>query len=174
MKTDAIFAVSKDKNEKQQNNNNKKIHTKMKTIRFYMVALMSLIAVTTCFADDKMILPEQLPAAAKEFLQTHFPDNGILFAQKDNDGLKKKFEVRLKDGTEVDFDKKGEWEKVDCKMKAVPAVLVPEAIATYVNANFPGEMIVKIDKERYGYDIELSNDLDLKFNKQGMLIGMDD
>ena len=146
----------------------------MKTIKFYMVALMSLVAVTTCFADDKMILPEQLPAAAKVFLQTHFPDNDILFAQKDKDGMKTKFEVRLKDGTEVNFDKKGNWDKVDCKMKAVPAVLVPEAIASYVESTFPGEQIVKIDKERYGYDIELSNDLDLKFNKQGMLFGMDD
>ena len=35
-------------------------------------------------------------------------------------------------------------------------------------------MITKIDKERYGYDIELSNDLELKFNRQGALIGMDD
>ena len=33
---------------------------------------------------------------------------------------------------------------------------------------------MKIDKERHGYDIELSNDLELKFNKQGQLIGFDD
>lgn len=32
----------------------------------------------------------------------------------------------------------------------------------------------KTDKERYGYEIELSNDIDLKFNYQGVLIGMDD
>jgi hypothetical protein len=59
-------------------------------------------------------------------------------------------------------------------MTPVPAVLVPQLIATYVSTNFPGEIIVKIDKERHGYDVELSNDLDLKFNKKGMLIGMDD
>ena len=41
-------------------------------------------------------------------------------------------------------------------------------------ANHPGEIIVSIDKEHYGYDIELSNSLDLKFNKQGQFISYDD
>ena len=59
-------------------------------------------------------------------------------------------------------------------MNAVPQVLVPEAIAAYVQATFPNNVITKIDKERYGYEIELSNDMDLKFNKKGNLIGIDD
>ena len=56
----------------------------------------------------------------------------------------------------------------------VPTALVPAAIKQYVNSNYGNCMITKIDKERYGYDIELSNDLELKFNRQGALIGMDD
>lgn len=146
----------------------------MKTIKFFMVALMSLVTVTTCFADDRMILPEQLPAPAKAFIQTHFNGTNILFASKEYDGLSKHYEVHLNDGTQVDFDSKGNWDKVENHMTPVPAVLVPQLIATYVNTNFPGEIIVKIDKERHGYDVELGNDLDLKFNKKGMLIGMDD
>ena len=59
-------------------------------------------------------------------------------------------------------------------MTAVPAAIIPEAIRQYVSTNFAGTIITKIDKERYGYDIELSNDIDLKFNDQGALIGMDD
>ena len=146
----------------------------MKATRFSMIALVFVVALTSCFAKDKMITPEQLPAAARTFITTNFPDNRVLFAQKDSEFMKTRYEVRLKDGTEIDFDKKGEWDKVDCKLKAVPAALVPQPIATYVETNFPGVQIVKIDKERHGYDIELSNDLDLKFNHSGMLIGMDD
>ena len=33
---------------------------------------------------------------------------------------------------------------------------------------------MKIDKEYYGYDVELSNEIDLKFSHQGELVGMDD
>ena len=67
----------------------------------------------------------------------------------------------------------GEWDKVDCYMLPVPAALVPETIKQYVKANFPDAVINKIDKERYGYEIELSNNLELKFNKQGMLMQID-
>ena len=63
---------------------------------------------------------------------------------------------------------------MDCNYSAVPANLVPANIATYVKSNFPGATIVKIDKERYGYDIELSNDLELKFNKNGKMLRVDD
>ena len=59
-------------------------------------------------------------------------------------------------------------------MIALPAAIVPAAIQQYVSTNFPGTVITKIDKERYGYEIELSSDIDLKFNYQGVLIGMDD
>jgi len=69
------------------------------------------------------------------------------------------YEVHLTDGTEINFTSKGDWDKVDCQFKAVPAALVPAPIAAYVQANFQGTPIVKIDKERCGYDIELPNEL---------------
>ena len=84
----------------------------MKTINFFMVALMSLVTVTTCFADDRMILPEQLPAPAKAFIQTHYDGTNILFASKEYDGLSKHYEVHLNDGTQLDFDSKGNWDKL--------------------------------------------------------------
>ena len=74
----------------------------------------------------------------------------------------------------IEFNRKGNWKKVDCHMTAVPAAIVPQPIQQYVSSNFQGTVITKIDKERYGYDVELSNDIDLKFNYQGAIIGMDD
>lgn len=59
-------------------------------------------------------------------------------------------------------------------MNSVPEALVPAAIVQYVKTNFDGTVITKIDKERYGYDIELSNDLELKFNKKGQVMEVDD
>ena len=83
-------------------------------------------------------------------------------------------EVYLNNGVEVDFDKNGTWDKVDCNYSAVPASLVPSTIANYVKTHFAGAKVVKIDKERYGFDVELSNELELKFNKQGQLMNIDD
>ena len=83
-------------------------------------------------------------------------------------------EVHLNNGVQLEFDKKGNWDKVDCQFNAVPAHLVPTVIANYVQTSYPGATVVKIDKERYGFKIELSNDLEMKFNKQGALFDIDD
>ena len=147
----------------------------MKKSRLFLVAIVCMVFQSvTCFADDKIIPVEQLPAAAKDFVKKNFPNTTISYATKDNEFGGAKYEARLADGTEIDFDKKGNWDKVDCKTRAVPAALVPETISQFVKTNHPGTVIVKIDKERNGYEIELSNDLDLKFNKNGKLIAIDD
>ena len=143
----------------------------MKRIKLILAMILGLTAVSAvCHADGRIIPPQQLPAAIQSFVQQHFPDATIAYAEKEM----RKYEVHLNDGTELDFTRKGDWDKVDCKFKPVPAVLVPQPIAAYVEATFPGSSIVKIDKEYYGYEIELSNDLELKFNQAGQLFSMDD
>ena len=138
--------------------------------RFFLVALMCMIMSATTFASDRVITANQLPAAAETFINQTFPGASIMYAEID-DG---KYEVHLNDGTEINFDRKGNWDKVDCKLNAVPAHLIPATIASNVETQFSGTVITKIDKERYGYEIELSNGLDLKFNRQGMLSEIDD
>ena len=145
-----------------------------KSSLFFAALVCMMMQSLSSFADDRVIPTQQLPAAAQTFVQNTFPGKGIAYATIDRDFGKTTYDVRLNDGTEVDFDSKGTWDKVDCGFSAVPAQLVPTAIANYVKANYAGATIVKIDKERHGYDIELSNDLELKFNKQGQLIGFDD
>ncbi len=142
----------------------------MKQIKFFLAAIMCILVSNVAMADDTPIPVEQLPAAAKTFVQTNFQGKRIIYAEKDWNS----YECRLDDGTKIEFNRKGTWKKVDCHMVAVPAAIVPAAIQQYVETNFPGNIITKIDKERYGYEIELSSDIDLKFNYQGALIGMDD
>lgn len=141
----------------------------MKQMKFFLMALMCLASLSI-MADDTPIPVEQLPEAAKTFVQSNFKDQKIMYAEKDWNS----FECRLADGTKIEFTKKGAWKKIDRKSAAIPAGIVPDAILQYVKGNFPDCIVTKIDKERYGYDIELSNDIDLKFNFQGALIGMDD
>ena len=144
-----------------------------KSVLFFAALVCMLMHSVSSFAGDRIIPAEQLPAAAKTFIQKTFPGQTVSYAKIDFDG-RKKYEVRLSNGTEVEFDKNGNWDKVDCNYSAVPASLVPTNIANYVKTHFAGAKVVKIDKERHGYDVELSNDLELKFNKQGQLMNIDD
>ena len=142
----------------------------LKNAKMLAMALVCLMVSNSCLADDKPIPVEKLPAAAKTFVQNNFQGKTILFAAKDWNT----YECHLNDGTQIDFRKDGTWDRVDCNLAAVPVAIIPETIQNYVKANFPDTFITKIDKERHGYDVELSNNLELKFNQQGVLIGMDD
>lgn len=143
----------------------------------FLLSLMiaAFIAPAVLRADnDKPIPVDQLPAAAKTFVQQFFADKTIVFAEVEMNITGKEYEARLSDGTKITFNAEGVWDKVDCKYLAVPASLVPEVLAAYVQAHYPGTMIVKIDKELYGYELEISNGLDLKFSPDGKLLGIDD
>jgi hypothetical protein len=147
----------------------------MKTILKLTLAIAAFAA-TASFVSckDVIVTVDKLPAAAQAFLKEVFPESSISYVKKDKELTKTTYEVVFQDGSEVEFDSKGNWDNVDCKRSAVPASLVPEGIEEYVQTNFPGQAIVKIDKEPYGHEIELISDLELKFDKKGKLITVDD
>jgi len=67
---------------------------------------------------------------------------------------------------------------VDCEhsttFPAVPATIVPEQITAYVTANFPNAIIKKLEKQFRGWEIELNNGLELKFNSNFRVMEIDD
>ncbi|MBO7561956.1 MAG: PepSY-like domain-containing protein [Bacteroidales bacterium] len=142
----------------------------MKLIKLLSVAAVCLLFTAVSCAHDRIIPVTQLPAQAQTFIKTYFADKTVAYAKQDG----AKYEVKFNDGAEVEFDRKGNWDNVDCKFTAVPEAIVPEQIKNYVAANHPGALITKIDKERYGYEIELSNSLELKFDRNFNLFDIDD
>jgi len=142
----------------------------MKLFRLLSVAAVCLLFTAVSCAHDRIIPVTQLPAQAQTFIKTHFADKTVAYAKQDG----AKYEVKFNDGAEVEFDRRGNWDNVDCKFTAVPEAIVPEQIKNYVAANHPGALITKIDKERYGYEIELSNSLELKFDRNFNIFDIDD
>ncbi|MCR4872906.1 MAG: PepSY-like domain-containing protein [Bacteroidales bacterium] len=135
-----------------------------------LVLLLCVAAVNVYAVTDRPVTFAQLPQKAQQFITKHF--SGVEFLSgKQDDG---EYEVYLIDGTEIDFTAAGDWKDVDCHTRAVPAAIVPAAISKYVKAKFPNNTIVKISKKYAGYDIELDSDLELKFDKNGNYIGIDD
>lgn len=140
------------------------------------LVVMALIAIQFTSAKDVVTKDEmQLPLAARNFINQHFTKPQISYIKIESELFKgKKYEAVLTSGVEIEFDSKGEWTDVDCKRGAVPTSIVPEYIKEYVKANFNGQTITQIERDRYGIEVELANDLNLKFDKKGQLRELDD
>lgn len=134
------------------------------------------VALQTAFAGDVITHDaKQLPQAARNFISLHFADRQLSYIKIDSEITGKKYEVTFTDRTEIEFDSKGGWTQVDCERSSVPEVLVPAFIREYVDANYAGALIEKIELERHGAtEIELNNGLSLKFDKKGRLTEIDD
>ena len=108
------------------------------------------------------------------FVAQHFPKATVQMVMPDDDDI----DVVLSDYTKIEFCLNNEWKKVDCEHSTVytnvPAELVPEQITAYVNANFQGTLIKKIEKNFRGWEIELSNGLEVKFNSSFAVTEIDD
>ena len=138
------------------------------------LAILALILMMNA-CSDKPVTAEQVPVPIKAFIQQYFPGQTITYAEKDLELTGYKYDVFLADGTRIDFDTDDVWDKINCPLtNPVPTALIPAPIATFIQANYPDAMITKIDKENRGYEVDLANGLELKFNKQGALIEMDD
>ena len=146
----------------------------IKMKKFFAIGFVTLVLLMTA-CSDKPVMPAQLPVDITAFIQQNFPGQTISFAKKDLEITGWQYDVVLADGTQIDFDTDHMWDKIQCAMTtSMPTALVPAPILAHLQTNFPGAMILKIDKERYGYEIELTNGIEMKFNNQGTLMEVDD
>ena len=109
------------------------------------------------------------------FVATYFPKAKIRTAQQFEDEI----EVKLTDNTEIGFYLNLDWKNIDCEdaiiYVSVPTELVPEPITTFVKSNYVHNHIEEIGKEpKGGWEIELDNKLEFKFDGKYNLSSIDD
>ena len=82
----------------------------------------------------------------------------------------------LTDGKEIEFDSKGNWEEVSArKVQVIPASIVPNFAVDYLKAhNVAAEGVTKVERDRKGYEVELSTGVSFKFDKKGKFVKADD
>lgn len=137
------------------------------------VTLLAIVVVAN--AQDKIISFAQLPKNAQNFVTSYYATDQVAFVMEEKELLSgKSYDVKLKDGVKLEFDGKGEWTGVDAKLNAVPVKIVPESILTYVKRSFPANDIVQISRSSRRYEVELTNGIDLEFNKKGKFVRVDD
>lgn len=137
--------------------------------------LMFLLVSGLFSAQDRAINPNHLPKTAKTFLAVHFKGIPVSSAIEDREiyGVDE-YKVYLNNGMKMEFDSNGNWKEVDGKHQKVPYGFIPASIKNYSSRNFPNTYIIKIEKKRWSYKAELSNGLELEFDRNGNFKKIDD
>ena len=145
-------------------------------IRKLLIALVALIGISSAaMASDKYVHDTSvLPKGAQTTLAKNFKSKVSVIKIDKDFGRVSEYEVVMTDGSEITFDKDGNWKDVEVSAtKSVPSGFIPTAISDYVKLNQKGKRIVGIEKTRGGYEIELSNGLEMKFDKEGKFVKFD-
>lgn len=140
--------------------------------KFLSIAMLTIGVLV--FAQDQPIRFNQLPTNGQKFINAYFGAKKVNAVILDDDYFKKEYEVILTNGTKIEFDGSGNWKEIDGKRNAIPTGFVPKAITNYVKKSFPNTAIKKIEKKRFGYEVELINGLDLEFDSKGNFKRIDD
>lgn len=154
--------------------NEDKFEKHMRIMKKYIFMIVAVICTfMSSYAQDKYTINRNdLPEAAQKFLTDYFPKSKVSMVKTDRHLLKKTdYDVKLVNGTKIEFSNSGKWTSVDCKKSAVPEGIIPKTIRTYVKKNYPEQKIVKISKTTSKYEIGLSDDVELTFNLLGQFKG---
>lgn len=140
-----------------------------------VVFIMFLFGVSAVKADkDYVITKEQLPKKALNFVNTHFAFAKISYVKEEREFFSRNYEVVFADGSKVEFVRNGEWIDIDCRYTEVPGSVVPKSIDSYIKEHFPDVKILRIERERNGYEVKLANKLELDFDKNFNIKNIDD
>ena len=146
--------------------------------RIFRILMIAICCMVSCnmvanAGNDKSITVNALPAKAQTLLNNHFNGQKVMLATIESGVVSRSYDVVLQNGTKLEFDKKGNLTEINCKQGIVPALLIPQAIKNYLKDNYAGQSVKKIEMNKNEYEVELTNGLDLTFNKHFQLIDID-
>ena len=146
--------------------------------RIFRILMIAICCIVSCnmvanAGNDKPISVNALPTKAQTLLNSHFNGQKVMLATIESGVVSRSYDVVLQNGTKLEFDKKGNLTEIDCKQGNVPALLIPQAIKNYLKDNYAGQSVKKIEMNKKEYEVELTNGLDLTFNKHFQLIDID-
>ena len=119
---------------------------KIRNLFFNTLVCASLIGCTG--GDDPK---SNLPSGAESFLNKHFSDVNISTVESDDDS---DVEVTLENKIRIRFDRRGTWEEINTKRNGMSESLkklLPNQINNFVSKNYPGRVIRKVERKKYGY-----------------------
>lgn len=141
----------------------------MKKVILALFTIVLLAGATNAQSKKRTIDPENMPKQAILTIEKHWPSCAIV-----NTYVKgKEYEALLTDGTIIEFDNKGVWKEMKCT-DGLPVTLVPVYITRYIVNRYPKQLIIDCEKMKGGYEVTLTNGLEIQFDFKGNVTHVDD
>lgn len=131
-----------------------------------------MCAVTSCWAG-KPIAYSEMTKEAKDFIEQTFPNMKVAFVESYFGIFGSSYELTFNTGDEVKVTNTGDWKEISSEYMDFPQQLIPDFIKTYLDDNFPNVKIEKMEKYKKYIEVELVNNVEIKFNYQGIVIDLD-
>ncbi len=135
--------------------------------------MATALAFTLTSCDKEKVIPStDLPSEITSYISTHFPNNSIVQAIKDRDGLTKTYDILLSESISLEFNRKKEIIDID-GVTQLPNSVIPEKILQYVTTNYPANFITDWELDDKNQQVQLDNGLDLEFKMNGDFLRID-
>lgn len=128
------------------------------------IILTSAVIALLASCNSKPASHEQIDALVNEL----YPDMKMVM-ETENDG---EYEIHLMGDVEIDCDRNGQWTSVE-DPGGVPVSIVPTRAKQYVDSVYKGRTIVKIEREDFGYKLQLYGKIKLQFDHEGNFLKED-
>lgn len=117
-------------------------------------AMLVFSATTGMSAGEKVSGDTPIPPDVKSFVLEYLGGEKIAKGKPDKD----EYKIRCVSGTKVEFDMKGRWKEIKNEKTGIPASAVkvlPNAAVLYLQNNYNGVAVKKIERKVDGYLVEL-------------------
>ncbi|MCF0207516.1 MAG: PepSY-like domain-containing protein [Bacteroidales bacterium] len=135
-----------------------------------ILILVSVFFFAVSVFAEKPIDFSQLPKTAQEFVNTYFAKAKVSAVLLDDDG---DYEVKLDNGVEIDFNSLGSWMEISGHV-ALPKGILSSNIYNYISANYKKSAIHEVERDKNGFEVKLSNGIELLFDLNGNFVRVDD
>lgn len=148
-----------------------KHHITMKKIASIFIVLFACLSL---HAEEQAITFGELPKNAKIFVLTYFKNIPFKEVYIERRASLTQYEVKLKGGIDLQFDRTGLCTEVSCENGAVPDEIIPQKILLTTKKHFPKNYIRKFENNGRMYDLELDNGTVLTFSRTLRLVDIDE
>lgn len=134
--------------------------------KFLLTFLFVFSSFSYCLSEEIIISPNELPDNIKTFVQKYFPGTSIMYAEIDYN----EYDIRLNSGTEIEFDRSGEWKEIKAYQN-FPTELLPKAAVKAIKKTYPDAFIIKAERIWNGFEIKTNNMMEIYIDNNGSILG---